>query len=118
MLSIHPSRWRPISHDTPPPRTVAAICCPAIVRSPTPRHQAESHTVIKHRVATAGEHGRVPVDAGHAMPAGHWPMLQAGFDGNVLGRLRQFPVAQCSQIDKPAVSTLGVVQRNAMLESS
>jgi hypothetical protein len=59
-----------------------------------PRHQAESHAVIEHRVAPAGEHDGAPVDAGHALSVGHWPMLQAGFSGDVLCGLRQIASAQ------------------------
>ncbi len=62
-----------------------------------PRHQAESHAVIKHRVAPASEHDGTPLDASHALAVGHGPVLQAGFGRNVLGGLRQFPIAQRAQ---------------------
>ena len=48
-----------------------------------PRHQAEPHAVIEHRVAPAGEHHASPVDARYALPIGEGPMLQPGFSGNV-----------------------------------
>lgn len=63
----------------------------------SPRHQAKAHAVIEHRVTPAGEHERAPVDAGHALTVGDGPMLQSGFGGNVLGGLRQFPIAQRAQ---------------------
>lgn len=56
-----------------------------------PRHQAEPHAVIEHRVAPASEHDGTPVDASHALAVGHGAMLQAGIGGNVLRGLRQFP---------------------------
>ena len=62
-----------------------------------PRHQAEPHAVIEHRVASAGEHDGAPVGASHTLAVGYGPMLQAGFGRNVLGGLRQFPIAQGAQ---------------------
>lgn len=62
-----------------------------------PRHQAETHAVIEHGVASAGQLDGAPVDARHALPVGHRAMLQAGFGRNVLGGLRQFPIAQRAQ---------------------
>ena len=59
-----------------------------------PRHQTESHAVIEQRIATAGEHDRAPVDAGYALPVCDVPMLQSAIGGNVLGGLRQLPIAQ------------------------
>ena len=45
-------------------------------------------------MATAGEHDRAPVDAGYALPVCDVPMLQSAIGGNVLGGLRQLPIAQ------------------------
>ena len=59
-----------------------------------PRHQREAYAVIEHRVAPAGEHDGTPIDAGHVLPVGHWPMLQAGFGGNVLRSLCQLAPAE------------------------
>lgn len=53
-----------------------------------PRHQAESHAVIQHRVATAGEHDVAPVDAGHTLSVGQRAMFQSDFGGDVLCGLR------------------------------
>ena len=53
-----------------------------------PRHQAELHAVIEHRVAPADKHDGASVD-----------------------------VELAQVIDKPAVSSLGVVQQSSVLES-
>ncbi|CAM3887334.1 hypothetical protein EV679_2423 [Kerstersia gyiorum] len=62
-----------------------------------PRHQAETHAVIEHRVTATHQHDGTPVDTGHALPVPYGSMLQAGVGGNVLGGLRQFPIAQRAQ---------------------
>lgn len=62
-----------------------------------PRHQRESSSIIKHRVAPTGEHDAAPKDAGHTLPLRHGPMLQAGVCGNVLRGLRQLAPAQRRQ---------------------
>ncbi len=62
-----------------------------------PRHQAEPHTVIQHRVAPAGQHEAAAVDTRHALPLSYRTMLQARISGNVLRGLRHFPIAQRAQ---------------------
>ena len=62
-----------------------------------PRHQAEPHAIVKHRVAPTDEHHAAPIDTGHTLPFGYRAMLQAGFGGNVFGGLRQFPITQRAQ---------------------
>jgi len=64
-----------------------------------PRDKAESQTVIQHGVASAGKQDGAAVGASNALVVDDGVMLQAGFIGDVLGRLRQFLVAQhCQQI--------------------
>ena len=54
----------------------------------SPRHQAEPHAIIQHRVAPAGEHDPAPVDTCGPLPLGYRAMLQAGFGSDVINGLR------------------------------
>ena len=46
----------------------------------------------------AGKLEGMPVDAGHALPVGHGPMLQPGFSGNVIRGLRQLTPRSVSRM--------------------
>src|SRR5690554_3525765 len=62
-----------------------------------PWHERETHAVIEHRVAPAGQHDTTPIDASHSLPIGYRSMLQAGFGRNVPDGLGQFSISQCCQ---------------------
>lgn len=75
------------------------LCCRA------PSRRAAALTVARSPASTTpartprllAEHEATPVDAGHAQPIRLRAVLQAGFDGNLPGWLRQLPIAQSSR---------------------